>query len=340
MNLSTTYMGIKLKSPLVPSACQPLTEEISSIRKMEDAGAGAVVLYSLFEEQLRLEARELDHHMTENADSFSEATSFFPEPEQFLLGPEEYLNHIRKAKEAVDIPIVASLNGSTRGGWLDIAAKIEQAGADALELNIYNVPTDPSRSGSEIEKETCEIVQEVKKQIKIPVAVKISPFYTNMAAMAKRLTDSGANGLVLFNRFYQPDIDLEELQIRPDIILSSPLSLRLPLRWIAILYGRVSCDLAATSGIHKAEDVIKMLMAGASVTMLCSVLLRYGIEQIRVIDGRIRNWMEEHEYQSIETMQGSMSQMNCEEPASFERAQYIRALHSFRPKHETGNREE
>ena len=330
MDLSTNYLGMKLRTPLVPSA-SPLSEEIDNIRQMEDAGASAVVLYSLFEEQLLLERYELHHHLTQGTESYAEAITYFPEPEEFHLGPEGYLDHIRKAREAVDIPIIASLNGTSMGGWIDYASSMQQAGASALELNIYYIPTDPTLTGAEVEQTYLDILDMVKSVVTIPVALKLSPFFSNLANMAKRLDGAGANGLVLFNRFYQPDIDLDHLVVRPNVILSTPHALRLPLRWIAILYGRIQADLAATSGIHTAQDVIKMLMAGASVTMLCSALLRHGIGQIRVIEQGVREWMEEHEYESVGQMRGSMSQRSCANPSEFERAQYMRALQSYKP---------
>jgi dihydroorotate dehydrogenase (fumarate) len=331
MDLTTTYMGLTLRSPLVPSAAAPLTENIANVKRMEDAGAGAIVLHSLFEEQIRQERYELHHHLTYGTESFAEALTYFPEPEIFHVGGEEYLNHIRMAKQMVDIPIIASLNGSTVGGWIDYAQQIEQAGADALELNIYYVPTDMSMTGYEVEQNYIDILRAVKTAVKIPVAVKLSPFFSNMANMAKRLTEAGANGLVLFNRFYQPDINLEMLEVEPNVLLSTPQAMRLPMRWIAILYGRINVSLAATSGIHKAPDVLKMLMAGASVTMLCSVLLRHGIEHMRVIEQEMREWMEKHEYESVKQMQGSMSQQNCPDKSAFERVQYMRSIQSYKP---------
>ena len=330
MDLSTTYLGMKLRTPLVPSA-SPLSEELDGIRRMEDAGAAAVVLYSLFEEQLLLDRLELDHHLTEGTESFAEAITFIPEPEEFHLGPEGYLEHIRRAKEATKIPIIASLNGVSSGGWIDYARLIEQAGADALELNIYYIPTAPELTGAEVEQTYLDILHMVKSVITIPVAVKLSPFFSSLANIAAQLDSAGAGGLVLFNRFYQPDIDLENLVVRPNVILSTPQALRLPMRWIAILYGRIKADLAATSGIHTAQDVIKMILAGASVTMLCSVLMRHGIERLRVIEEGLRQWMEEHEYDSVQQMRGSMSQRNCANPSEFERAQYMRALQSYKP---------
>lgn len=249
MDLTTTYMGMKLRSPLVPSA-SPLSEDIDNIKLMEDAGAAAVVMHSLFEEQLRLDRYELHHHLTHGTESFPEALTYFPEPSSFRVGPEEYLNHIRKAKEKVEIPLIASLNGSSVGGWTEYARHIEQAGADALELNVYYVPTDMELTGEHIEQTYIDILTAVKAAVKIPVAIKLSPYFTNMANMAKRLDEAGADALVLFNRFYQPDINLTSLEVEPNVLLSTPQSMRLPLRWIAILYGRINASLAATSGIH------------------------------------------------------------------------------------------
>jgi dihydroorotate dehydrogenase (fumarate) len=328
MDLSTTYLGLKLRTPLVPSA-SPLSEEIDNIKQMEDAGASAVVLYSLFEEQLRQDRLELAHHLEHGTYSFAEALTYFPEPEEFRLGPEEYLKHVSDAKAAVKIPIIASLNGSSVGGWTDYATAIQQAGADALELNIYNIPTDMDLSASQVEQMYLDIVQAVKSAVTIPVAVKLSPFFTNFANMAKRLDQVGASGLVLFNRFYQPDIDLESLEIKPNILLSTPMAMRVPLRWIALLYGKLRVHLAATSGIHRASDVLKMLMAGADVTMLCSALIRHGVRQIGVIERDLVAWMEEHEYESVAQLKGSLSQKNCADPSAFERAQYMKAISQF-----------
>jgi len=333
MDLRTTYLNLKLRTPLVVSACGPLSEDIDNIKRMEDAGASAVVLYSLFEEQLRLERQELDHHMTAGTESFPEALTYFPQPAQFRLGPDGYLDHIQQAKRAVNIPIIASLNGSSMGGWIEFAMQIEQAGADGLELNIYHIPTDRNLSGAAIEQTYIDIVKAVKSAVTIPVAVKLSPFFSNMANMAKQLDGTGVDGLVLFNRFYQPDVDLEELEVQPSVILSTPQALRLPMRWIAILFGRIDADLAATSGIHHAPDALKMLMAGADVTMLCSTLLARGIGHIRVIEKEMSTWMEEHWYDSVEQLKGSLSQMRCPDPSAFERAQYMRALTSYKPAH-------
>ncbi len=330
MDLTTTYMGLKLKSPLVPSA-SPLTEDVSNIKKMEDAGAGAVVLHSLFEEQLHLESMELDHHLNHGTESFAEALSYFPEPKEFRLGPEEYLKLIENAKKSVKIPIIASLNGSTVGGWTDFAKKMQQAGADAIELNIYSIPTDMTLTGAALEKLNLDIVKSVRAAVAVPVAVKLSPYFTNFANMAKQLDDTGANGLTLFNRFYQPDIDLESLEVTPNVLLSTPMASRLPLRWIAILFGKVKASLAATSGVYRGTDALKMLMAGADITMLCSVILRRGVGYMSIIEQEMVSWMEEHEYESIQQLKGSMSQKNCPEPSAFERAQYMRALTSYKP---------
>ncbi|PYX42832.1 MAG: dihydroorotate dehydrogenase-like protein [Acidobacteria bacterium] len=328
MDLSTHYLGMKLRTPLVPSA-SPLSQEIGTIRRLEDAGASAVVLYSLFEEQLRQEMVELDHHLSAATESFPESLSFFPHASEFRLGPEGYLEHIRKAKEAVEIPVIASLNGATVSGWAKFAKEIEEAGADALECNIYYVPTDTELKGADVEQLYVDIVWAVKSAVSIPVAVKLSPFFSNLANMAKRLDDAGADGLVLFNRFYQPDIDLDELEVRPNVLLSTAQALRLPLTWIGILYGRLQASLAASSGVHEPQDAIKLLMVGANVTMLCSSLLRNGVNHIRHLERGITEWMEQHEYESVHQMQGSMSQKRCPDPSAFERAQYMRAVKSL-----------
>src|SRR5215469_12279927 len=327
-DLTTYYMGMKLRTPLVVSA-SPLSQEIGSIRRLEDVGASAIVLYSLFEEQLRQESLELDYHLSAGTESFAESVSYFPQASEYRLGPEGYLEHIRKSRQAVGIPIIASLNGATVGGWAEYAKEIEEAGADALECNIYSIPTDPDVTSAEIEQTYIDIVKSVKKSISIPVAVKISPFFSNLANMAKRLDQAGANALVLFNRFYQPDIDLEELDIRPHVLLSTPQDLRLPLTWIGILYGRVQASLAGTSGVHDAPDVIKLLMAGANATMMCSALLRNGINHLQHVESGVVDWMQKHEYEAVQQMQGSMSQIRCPDPGAFERAQYMRAVKSL-----------
>jgi dihydroorotate dehydrogenase (fumarate) len=325
MDLSTTYLGLKLKSPLVASA-STLSDDIGQIRKMEDSGAAAVVLHSLFEEQLRRDRAELFQHLTEGTESFAEALTYFPEPSEFQLGPETYLEHIRKAKAAVKIPIIASLNGSSAGGWTDYAKRMQEAGADAIELNIYFIPTDPTMTGAAVEQRTLDIVKAVKAAVKIPVAVKCSAFFSNMANMAAQMDKAGANGLVLFNRFYQPDIDIDELEIRPNVLLSTPQAARLPLTWIGILYGKIKADLAATSGVHHGRDVLKMLLVGATVTQLASALYRYGVKHLTTIEKDMREWMEKNDYESVQQMRGSMSQKNCADPEAFERAQYMRAI--------------
>ncbi len=329
MDITTTYLGLKLKSPIVCSA-GPLAEKISNIREMEDAGAAAVVLYSMFEEQIDNEQLELYHHTSDHNESYAEATTYFTEPFEYKLGPDEYLEHIRKAKDAVNIPVIASLNGKSIGGWTSYAKKMEQAGADALELNIYLLPTDIQKSGSDVEKTYIDIVKAVKSNVKIPIAVKMHPFFSSTSWMANELNKAGADGLVLFNRFYQPDIDLENLEVVPNVILSTSMSMRLPLRWIAMLYGRINADLAATSGVYTAEDVIKMMMAGAKVTEMLSALLKFGIGHIADITTNLKNWMEEKEYESIEQMRGSMSYMNVDDPAKFERANYMKVLNSYK----------
>ncbi len=330
MDLTTNYLGLKLRTPLVVSA-SPLSEEIDNIKKMEDCGAGAVVLKSLFEEQLIMESAELDFHLRHGTESFAEALSYFPEAKEFRVGPEDYLELIAKAKKAVKMPVIGSLNGTSPGGWTEYSKKIQQAGADALELNIYYIPTDADLTSSQVEQTYIDILKAVKSAVSIPVAVKLSPFFSSLANMARRLDQAGANGLVLFNRFYQPDINLDTLEIEHSVLLSTPQARRLPLRWVAILYKRVKADLAATSGIHNAQDVLKTLMAGANVTMLCSVLFKKGVDYMQTIQTEMKAWMEEHEYESVTQMIGSMSQKNVADPSAFERAQYMRALTSWRP---------
>jgi len=329
MDLTTTYLGLKLRTPLVPSACGPLSNSLGKVRALEDAGASAIVMYSLFEEEILHESQELDHYLTYGSYSYAEALNYFPEPEGYELDPDRYLKHLYKAKRAVGVPVIGSLNGVSTGGWVKFAKDIEQTGADGLELNIYYVPTDLDLPGIEVEQMYVNVLEDVKRTVKIPVAIKLGPFFSNMAHMTKRLVNAGADGLVLFNRFYQPDIDLEQLEVVPNILLSTPQAMRLPLRWIAILYGRVPVSLAATSGIHNGEDVIKMLMAGADVTMLCSALLKNGIGWIRQVEKDVVQWMEEHEYTSVDQMKGSMSQKSCPHPSAFERANYMKALKSY-----------
>lgn len=328
--LSTKYLGLTLSNPIVHGAC-PLAKSLDNIRQMEDAGVGAIVLHSLFEEQINHDSHELDHFLFVGTDSFAESLNYFPEPKSFHLGPDEYLEHIRKAKSAVKVPIIGSLNGVSSGGWISYAKKIEEAGADALELNIYYIPTDPSLSGVKVEENYISLVRDIKKTVKIPVSVKLSPFFSNMAFIAKKLEEAGANGLVLFNRFYQPDIDLEQLEVTPRATLSKgdEQEFRLPLRWTAILFGKTSCDIAFTTGVHSAQEVIKALMAGAKVTMLTSELLNNGIKRIGEIRQELSKWMEEREYKSVQQMIGSMSQKSVPFPAVFERAHYMKALSGY-----------
>jgi dihydroorotate dehydrogenase (fumarate) len=329
MNLKTHYLGFELRNPVVASA-GPLTHDVEHMELLEDAGVGAIVMPSLFEEQIRLEAETLHHYLSHGEESFAEAVTYLPDFNNYNAGKERYLETIRAAKQAIRVPLIASLNGFSTGGWVSFARDLQQAGADAIELNIYFLPTNPEIAGGEIEQVCVDIVREVRKQVSIPLAVKLGPYYSSMANMAKRLVEAGANGLVLFNRFYQPDIDLETLEVVPNLKLSTPVAGRLPLRWIAILYGRVQASLAATSGIHQAEDALKMLMVGADVTMMCSALLQHGITHVSTVLDDMRRWMEQHEYQSVEQMKGSMSHKSCPEPAAFERANYIRVLDSYK----------
>jgi len=328
MDLSTNYLGLNLKNPIVPSS-SPLSGDISSIKAMEDAGASAIVLYSLFEEQILREETALDHYLNYGGESFYEAISYFPTNLEYNHGPVEYLEHIKKAKAAVDIPIIASLNGFTTGGWLKYSKLIEEAGADALELNLYNLPMDINKTSLDIENEYIDIIKTVSLNIKIPLAIKLSPFFTSLPNFAKKAVDAGAKGIVLFNRFYQPDIDLENLEAKPNLVLSTNWVMRLPLRWTAILYGKINASLAITSGIHTYEDVIKSMMVGANVAMMCSELLKNGTGRIAEILKDIENWMVEKEYESIKQMQGSMSQKSLKDPIAYNRANYMKMLYSY-----------
>jgi dihydroorotate dehydrogenase (fumarate) len=330
MDLTTTYLGLKLKNPLVPSS-SPLCRSLSTLRRMEDAGAAAVVLHSLFEEQINQENHTLDLYLSQGANSFAEALTYFPEAPEYRSSPAEYMEHIRQAKAALQIPVIASLNGVSTGGWVRYARDIQEAGADALELNVYYLPTDPFLSGLEVEQIYLDILQDVKANVTIPVAMKLSPYFSSIANMAQRLVTFGANGLVLFNRFYQPDLDPKNLAVVPHLMLSNSNELRLPLRWIAILYGRIPADLALTTGVHTAEDVVKGVMAGAAVTMVASELLKNGVGRLTDILFDLEAWLIEHEYESISQMRGSLSQINCAEPAAFERANYMRVLSSYAP---------
>jgi len=329
-DLTTEYLGLRLKHPVVPSA-SPLSNTLDGIRRLEDAGASAVVLHSLFEEQLVLESAQLDHYLSYFTEAFAEALDWFPDQAEYRVGPEEYLDKIRRAKESVAIPIIGSLNGITPGGWTSHARLIQEAGADALELNIYHIPTEPEQDGPYIEKLALDTLRAVRAEVTIPVAVKLSPFYSSISNICLRLAEAGADGLVLFNRFYQPDLDLASLEVVPNHTLSRSEDMRLPLRWTALLYGRVSSDLAITSGVHTPEDVLKGLMAGAKVTMMASELLQQGTARLaQVVEGMGR-WLEEREYASVEQMQGSMSQAKSGDPVAFERANYMRVLQSWHP---------
>lgn len=328
-DLSTTYLGLRLKNPLVASA-SPLSKKIERAKKLEEAGIAAVVMYSLFEEQIIHESLELDHYLERGTDSFPEALTYLPDGGLYAIRPEKYLVQVTGLKKALNIPVIGSLNGVSKGGWTSYARKIEEAGADALELNMYYIATDLEMTSSDIEETQVELVAEVKSAIKIPLAVKISPFVTSIPHFARRLVEAGADGLVLFNRFYQPDFDLDELEIVHSLDLSTSSDLRLPLRWISILHGKLNTDFALTSGIHTYTDVLKAMMAGAKVAMTASTLLHNGEQAIGPILSDLETWMQEREYESIQQMQGSMSQKSVKEPAAFERANYMKVLNSFR----------
>lgn len=329
-DLSTTYLGLKLANPLV-AAASPISKKIDRARRLEEAGIAAIVMYSLFEEQIIRESLELDHYLSRGANTFPEALSQLPDGGLYGISPEKYLNQVAGLKKALIVPIIASLNGASRGGWTSYARRIEEAGADALELNMYYLATDPDLSSGDIENMQVDLVAEVKAAISIPLAVKISPFVTSIPNFAKRLIEAGANGLVLFNRFYQPDFDLEQLEVVHSLDLSTSADLRLPLRWISILYGKVNADLALTSGVHTSKDLLKAMMAGAQVAMIASEILWDGsVQRVRDILRHTQTWMQEHEYQSIRQMQGSMSQKAVKDPAAFERANYMKVLNSFR----------
>jgi dihydroorotate dehydrogenase (fumarate) len=328
IDLSTKYLGLNLKNPLVVSA-SPLSAELGNIRRMEDCGASAVVLPSLFEEQIQVESNTLDQFLSQGTESFAEALSYIPNMEGYRLGPDGYLEHLRRAKEAVKIPVIGSLNGTSTSGWVGYAKKIEEAGADALELNIYFIPTDAEMSGSHVEQMYIDLVSQVKSSIHIPVAVKIGAYFSSMPNAAKSLDMAGADALVLFNRFYQPDFDVENLEVIPNLILSTPHELLLRLNWVAVLYGKIKADMAVTGGVHSALDVLKSMMAGARVAMMTSALLRNGIGHLATVQADLLKWMEEHEYESIHQMQGSMSQRSLADPSAFQRANYVKVLSSY-----------
>jgi dihydroorotate dehydrogenase (fumarate) len=329
MDLTTTYLGLKLKNPLVASA-SPLSEKVEVVKKLESAGISAVVMYSLFEEQIIHESLELDHYLDYGTDSYAEALTYLPNIGRYSIGPEKYVDHLRLLKKAVDIPIIGSLNGVSAGTWIEYARKIEAAGADALELNIYYLPFETDLTSEELEITYVNFVSKVRSRINIPLAVKIGPYFSGLGNMCARLVDAGADGLVLFNRFYQPDIDLEKLEITPNLELSTSQELRLPLRWIALLSGRVKTDFALTTGVHTAEDVLKAMMAGARVVMLASELLKKGTGRVPELLVDLENWMNAHDYTSIQQMQGSMSEVAIHDPHALRRSNYIKVLNSYK----------
>jgi dihydroorotate dehydrogenase (fumarate) len=328
IDLTTKYLGLSLKNPLVVSA-SPLSAEVANIRRMEDAGASAVVLPSLFEEQIQVESNTLDHFLWQGTESFAESLTYMPDMAGYKLGPDGYLEHLRRTKQAVKIPVIGSLNGTSTSGWVGYAKKIEEAGADALELNIYFIPTDAEMSGGHVEQMYVDLVAQVKASIHIPVAVKIGAYFSSLPNTAKRLDQAGANALVLFNRFYQPDFDLENLEVVPNLLLSTSHELLLRLNWVAVLYGKVKADMAITGGVHSGLDVLKSMMAGASVAMMTSALLRNGIGHLATVQTELLKWMEEHEYESIQQMRGSMSQRSVADPSAFQRANYVKVLSSY-----------
>ncbi len=331
MDLRTKYLGLDLKNPLYASP-SPLSRDLGNIRRMEDAGASAVVLYSLFEEEINQESHALDRYLSDGTESYAEALTYFPEaPAYRAIGPDAYLEHIFRAKHAVNIPIIASLNGVSTGGWVRYAREMQGAGADALELNIYYVPTSIDLSSAEVEQIYIDLIHDVRASVQIPIAVKLSPYFSSTANMMHRLSEAGADGLVLFNRFYQPDLDLENLEVVPNLILSKSDEMRLPLRWIAILYGRIQADLALTTGVHTAQDALKAVAAGANVAMMTSEILQNGIGRFGEILHEMSRWLEEREYLSLEELQGSLSQKNVAAPAAFERANYIQIVRSYSP---------
>jgi dihydroorotate dehydrogenase (fumarate) len=330
VDLTTTYLGLKLKNPLVASP-SPLSEKVENVKRLEEAGIAAVVMYSLFEEQIIHESLELDYFLTRGTESFAEALTYFPNIGKYSLAPDKYIEILEKTKLAVNIPVMGSLNGVSTGGWIEYGQKIQDAGADALELNLYYLPTDPNLTSTQLEDNYLKLVSDIRAEVKIPLAVKLAPFFTALPNFARRLVEAGADGLVLFNRFYQPDLDLENLEVVPNLILSNSDDLRLPLRWIAILYGKIKVDLALTSGVHTSNDAIKAIMAGANVAMTTSALLKRGSTAISQILTGMEKWMTEREYVSIQQMRGSMSQGAVAEPAAFERANYMKVLNSFNP---------
>ncbi len=328
IDLSTNYLGLKLKNPVVVSA-SPLTEKLENFARLEDAGASAIVMYSLMEEQIEAESENIDNALEYGANSYAESTSYLPDMAKYQIGPDRYLELIHKGKASVDIPVIASLNGRSPGGWVRYAENMQQAGADALELNIFDVASDPDISASDLETRYCSIVRAIRKSVRIPIAVKIGPYFTSCANFVKKLSEAGTDGVVIFNRFYQPDFDLEEMEVTPNLVLSSPHELRLRLHWAAILYHQVETYIAITGGVHDASDVLKCMMAGAHVSMMTSALLRYGVEHIGSVLAGLERWMEEHEYVSVRQMRGAMSMVNIENPAAFLRGNYLKTLGSY-----------
>lgn len=328
MRLSTPYLGLQLDNPFMAGA-SPLADDLGAVKRLEDAGAAAIVMYSLFEEQIFLELERAASYIDRPAESFPEALSYFPRTEdfKFRLGPDEYLEQIARIKRAVDIPVIGSLNGVTPGGWMDYAQRIEEAGADALELNVYFLSTNPDETGEDVENRTLQLLRGVKASVGIPVTVKLSPFFSSLPHFVRRLETDGADGVVLFNRFYQPDIDVEELELAPKLKLSDSSELLLRLRWLAILSGRVKLSLAVSGGVHTATDAIKAIMAGAHGVQMVSALLRNGPEHLGRVKEEVTVWMKEHDYESVDQMRGSMSLLRCPDPSAVERANYLRVLH-------------
>jgi dihydroorotate dehydrogenase (fumarate) len=332
MNLTTSYMGLSLKNPIVPSS-SPISDNVDNIRRLADAGASAVVMFSIFEEQLRMEAAALHHYSSAGDNIYAESTSFFPAMDEYQVGPGRYLDILHRASQAVDIPIIASLNGMTNEGWIDYASQIEQAGAKALELNIFMIPTDTRMTGAQVEASYLSIVKAVKETVSIPVAVKMNPFFSSIANMAKKFEEAGADGLVLFNRFIQPDFDLDEMEVVPSMKLSTAGEIRLPLRWIAILYGKLGISMAASRGVHSAQEVVKYILAGADIVCTTAALLKQGIPYLGTMLTDLITWMDQHEYESIEQMKGAMSQKSVADPSAFERANYIKTIEHFKKHH-------
>ena len=328
VDLTTKYLGLTLKNPLVVSA-SPFSKRLDKVRKLEKNGAAAVVMYSLFEEQVTYEVNELNPHLSNDPRNYSEALRYYPHLAYYNLNPDEYIQHLYTLKRSVSIPIIGSINGVSSGGWLEYAHHMEQAGADAVEINLYYLPTNVDFTGADLEETYLRLAKNVRSRLTIPFAVKLHPSFSSLPNFSKRMVEAGANGLVFFNRFYQPDFDIEKLKVVPSLDLSSSQDLRLPLRWIAILYGRIAADLALSSGIHTGEDVIKAVMAGASATMLTSELLQNGIDRLGRILEEVEDWLARHNYATLAELKGRMSQQNVAEPAAFERAYYLKILNNY-----------